>query len=444
MGLKLKGIMLFLIITSVTALANVKPASSATSTLYIDPPIVYTSSDETFVVNIMVANVAYLFAWQTNITFDPSVIEFLNVSEGDFLQDQPEGTTLLTNLGSATDGWILFGATTTGTYQGISGTGTLATVEFRVMTDGESEIDIETEPLWYDQNEDGIVDPGELVDVTKLQSQTSPVPPPAWVWLTFTATDGFFFNLEVPPDADFTPSSAAAGINETITFNATASSATPPRSIIEYYWDFDDGTNDTGQIVEHAFAVGGVYTVSLMVVDDAPATALVEDVFNTTTMPRTWYEQYSTKDIDIGVAFLTDIEVTSVEVSKDEVTVGETVSIDVTVRNNGLTTESFSVTAYYDGNAIETKPVTDMSNGTEQTLSFEWDTTGVSEDSYQISAKATDVEGDGNPGNNEFIDGSVNVVGAPEPFPVTLVAIVVLVVVVLAAVAFWWMRKRGS
>jgi PKD repeat protein len=443
MKLKPKCIMLFLIIALATALAAVKPASSAATKLIFDPPIVHMLSGETVKVNITVEDATFLYSWQVNMSFDPTVLEFVNVTEGEFLMQQPEGTSPALRKDHAADGWILCGWFTLGSYQGIPGSGTLATVEFNVLKEGESEIKFETEPIWSDDNGNGIVDEGELLYMTYLISQSSPYPPAEFENIKFTAEDGFFFNLEVPPKAEFAYSPIAPGIGETITFDASASSATQPRSIIEYHWDFGDGTNATGEIVNHNFTTGGIYTVSLTVVDDAPATALIEDAFNTTTMPWIWYELYSTETTDIGVAFLHDIAVTSVGASKDEVTVGETVSINVTVRNNGVGAESFNVTAYYGDNAIEKKPVIAMSNGTEQTLSFEWNTAGVPEGAYQISAEATDVKGDGVPGNNKKIDGTVKVLAGSQ-FPTTLVVGAVLIVVVLAVVLFWLLRKRGS
>lgn len=447
MRLKLKFTMLFLMIVSATVLVNVKPSSSSpATTLRIDPPVVYAPAlpDETFKVNLTVENVEFLFAWQANVSFDPSVIEYLNVTEGEFLKDQPGGTVPVGRFTHATDGWILIGWTSQGTYQGRSGSGILAAIEFGVLTEGESELDIMMEPIWTDIDGDGEVDDDELIYMTKLRTQSSTVDIPVWGWDYPDDVDSFFFNREIPPNAEFTYTPIAPGVNETVTFDATASSATTPHNITEYYWDFGDETNGTGQIVEHAFTTGGLYRVSLTVIDNATPTDRIKAAFNTTTMPRVWYELYSTKSIDIGVAFVHDIAVTFTDVSRDEVTAGETVSVNVTIRNNGLTAESFNVTAYYGDNAIETTPVIAMSNGTEQTLIFDWDTTGVSEGTYQISARVTDVEDDGNLGNNIFLDGTVMILAASQPLPTTLLVGAAVVIVVLIVVVFWFLRRRSS
>jgi gliding motility-associated-like protein len=76
-----------------------------------------------------------------------------------------------------------------------------------------------------------------------------------------------------PPLAEATVGEAIPAMicqNEMITFNASASSAAPGFTIVEYAWDFDDGTTDntTGSIVEHSFPTPGEYVVQVTVTDD--------------------------------------------------------------------------------------------------------------------------------------------------------------------------------
>jgi heat shock protein HslJ len=54
-------------------------------------------------------------------------------------------------------------------------------------------------------------------------------------------------------------------VDQPIPFDGSAS--TPQDSIASYAWDFGDGMNAEGAIVEHAFSATGVYTVTLTVTD---------------------------------------------------------------------------------------------------------------------------------------------------------------------------------
>lgn len=66
---------------------------------------------------------------------------------------------------------------------------------------------------------------------------------------------------------------------------------------------------------------------------------------------------------------------------------GDTVQIDVTVKNMGNFTESFNVTCYYDtNNVIETQRVTGLAAGQSITLTFYWSTSGVGPGTCFITA----------------------------------------------------------
>jgi len=57
----------------------------------------------------------------------------------------------------------------------------------------------------------------------------------------------------------------------TVNFDGSGS-YDPDGEIVSYYWDFGDGTTDSGESVSHTFRDPGVYTVTLTVTDDQGAT----------------------------------------------------------------------------------------------------------------------------------------------------------------------------
>jgi PKD repeat protein len=68
------------------------------------------------------------------------------------------------------------------------------------------------------------------------------------------------------PVANFSYSPSYPIANEVVTFNASASEP-DGGTIVEYFWDFGDGTNDTGVIVTHTYASFGTFIVNLTVTD---------------------------------------------------------------------------------------------------------------------------------------------------------------------------------
>jgi PKD repeat protein len=65
------------------------------------------------------------------------------------------------------------------------------------------------------------------------------------------------------------PSNASA--NQSIIFDAS-DCIDPDGTIVEYFWDFGDGTTATGKTPEHTFIKPGVYTITLLVTDDTGTT----------------------------------------------------------------------------------------------------------------------------------------------------------------------------
>jgi PKD repeat protein len=289
--------------------------------------------------------------------------------------------------------------------------------------------------------------------MTKLIEMYIPPIPPGkkqYEILPYTAENGVFTNLIHPPTAGFTHSPSLPNINEEIAFDASSSSATAPLTIVEYRWNFGDGTeivyvgDNLTATTTHTFTTGGVFNVTLTVIDDASTTELIRTVFDTTTMPLVWYELHSTKTVSINIKLGHDVRITFVNPSATVVTKGDRVTITVTVQNIGLETETFDVKVYYGTTLIDTKQVVDLTSEEERDVSFEWDTTNVEPGDYQIWAEAI-LEGDANLQNNKFTDGTVALSAGPGGIPITMIiAAVVGVIAVLGVGAFLFMRRRGS
>jgi hypothetical protein len=437
---KLQLLAVFSVIFFIMSLMNVQTVSASKTSMSLDPAIISVAPGESFKVNLTVHSVDFLYCWQANVTWNSEVLSFINVTEGDFLARQPEGTFPARRV---REDYAFVSWTTKGEYVGESGSGTLATFEFKVDSIGESLLKIKTEPFYINASDNWVYP-------TSIRTQGSPNPPPNWNDLyppeDFTVQSSHFINTVTPPAADFTYSPDYPGINQSITFDASASTATEPLEIVEYVWDFDDGENATVDTptIQHTYIEGGTYTVSLTVVDNATASELLKSQFNLTdnNMPLVWYELYSTKQEVIEIAFRNDIAVTNVAISKQEVTVGETVSISVTVKNIGTESASFNVTVFYDTTKVNTEQVADLNSSEEKNLTIEWNTKGVAEGSYQIKAVASAVEGESSLENNEFTDGTVTVKSASESFPIMLVGGALGAIVILSVAFLIYRRKR--
>lgn len=104
-----------------------------------------------------------------------------------------------------------------------------------------------------------------------------------------------------------------------------------------------------------------------------------------------WDRAFDTRDIA-----LTNIQLPS------NVTVGETLSINITIKNQGNFTEIPTITAYYNNSLIGTKtlayPATPLFEGSHtastQNITFAWNTTGLPPGKYKISANASIVPAD--------------------------------------------------
>jgi len=103
---------------------------------------------------------------------------------------------------------------------------------------------------------------------------------------------------------------------------------------------------------------------------------------------------------------LHDIAIISVEMSKT-IANDTIVYIGVTVENQGQTTETFDVTAYYDSTPIETKTVPNLTQGTSTVITLTWDTNIVPKGNYTISATATTIPGETDIADNTYTDGWV-------------------------------------
>lgn len=71
------------------------------------------------------------------------------------------------------------------------------------------------------------------------------------------------------PVASFVFSPSSPGVAETVFFNGAASTATSPRQITNYQWDFGDGKGGGGSVTSHKYTKTGDFNVTLTVTDDS-------------------------------------------------------------------------------------------------------------------------------------------------------------------------------
>ncbi|UCG36302.1 MAG: hypothetical protein JSV64_06730 [Candidatus Bathyarchaeota archaeon] len=133
----------------------------------LEPPTNTGEIGETFVVDVNITNAVDVYSWQVKVQWDRDILEALDVTEGDFLAGQPDGTGFVYTIG---EGYVDVGCTTLGDWFGVDGNGTLMSIAFNVTGVGETALDIYYAVLLnYDVDEvphiteDGYFDNAEVI-----------------------------------------------------------------------------------------------------------------------------------------------------------------------------------------------------------------------------------------------------------------------------------------
>jgi PKD repeat protein len=195
------------------------------------------------------------------------------------------------------------------------------------------------------------------------------------------------------PVAGFTYSPEEPIAGQPVMFNST--SYDEDGSIVRWEWDLNgDGVVDvTNETASWTYTAPGDYWVTLNVTDNHGNWDIYQETVRVSPM-------------------IHDVAVESVTASPSEVTVGGVVTIVVNVTNNGNVDESFNLQVSYDATQIESRSVT-LTVGASGTLTFTWDTSGVSPGTYTITAEAA-VPDDQNQADNT---NSTTVKVNPKPQP---------------------------
>jgi KaiC/GvpD/RAD55 family RecA-like ATPase len=152
----------------------------------------------------------------------------------------------------------------------------------------------------------------------------------------------------------------------------------------------------------------------------------------------------------VSSSYIHDVAVISIELSANEVYIGQTVSISVVVKNEGTVAETFTVTVYLNETAIESQEVVDLQPSEEKNLTFYWNTTSFAENSrYIVKAVASSVPGENNTFDNTLESGLVTLKSPDKQgiadFPLDLshgIPIGLISVLLLSVGLIWKKRKN--
>ena len=100
-------------------------------------------TDDTFTLDILAEDVLDMAGWQFDIAFDPTVLEAVNVSEGDFLKTGSATTFFQGGSINNATGKITGLNSARLSAQGVTGTGTLLQVNFKTKSGGETKLELQ-------------------------------------------------------------------------------------------------------------------------------------------------------------------------------------------------------------------------------------------------------------------------------------------------------------
>jgi hypothetical protein len=456
---KLRSLLLggLILMTTVAAIIGMSRLVEAVSVprFYVHPGMVTAAPGETFNITIRIADADDLYTYQFRLTWNGPILNVTGVAEGPFLNKYGIYETFFPHSEyngldpSGLEGdYVFVGCSRRGKVSGETGGGVLATITFLVEAEGTSVFDVydtthidrrgveiahTTEDGYFDMaGLEFYVDPASVSDPTLVVNETFAVN----VSISEVADlKGFEFKLAYDMDLlNVTEIEIISFLNEPTSVNKTI--------------DNDAGfvyvnVTSTGAPVNGS---GSLARATFVVVAETRGESIldlhgtkVDDSLARSRVPSFEHSPPATDGYFSNLAMNHDVAVTLITPYPTTVALGEQISINVTVRNQGDFDESFNITVSYDGNVIETQSNITVGVGAQQIVTFTWDTTGVAAGMYTIEAEVAPVPDETDTGDNTETYSPITIEAAPgwALDPLVIAAIVIVVVVVVAALVYF-------
>jgi len=435
----------------------IRHAVASDTVIQVSPKIKAAQLDKSFNMTIDIVDATAVYSWALNLTWDPTVLTVTDVYEGDFLRRVGEVYTTQFHAYIFNDkGYTLMVCFFLGAPRSASayGEGTLATVTFHVETEGNTALQLlgnGTQLLDYD-----IL---ELPYTLKHGYFTYSIPklyvdPSSVVNSSLVPGSTFEVNTSIL-DAD-----AVYGWMFNLTWDPTVLNVTDV-----YEGDFlnQAGTQTTAFDVKYLTA--GTICVNCTLVDHDAITAngngtLAIIVFSVENYGKTNLDLNNTKLFDSKLAtiphvieggyflnIIYDITVKNIKASIYSVEVGDILSINVTVKNNGNLAATFYVEIWANISLLEKVDVTNLASDDQKTLTFNWDTQNIAEGKYVIKAEAEILPDETHIDDNTLIMESLIEVAQPEqesPTSQIIIAVASIIIILLVAVMLYYAKRKRS
>lgn len=456
--MKLKQLTLITLITlTIAALPNIQNTyvkASPTAQVYIEPTPVTQPPGQNFTVAIKIADCPKIYAWYINLTWNPTILKLVGIAEGSFLNQGGTRNTdfIYINLTLANMwGYIRFGCALKGEPSSaqVGGSGTLATLTFNVLDEGETPLHfiyVKLYDYWFTRKE-------------------------------YTATDGLFkfpiYRISIQPEyihqllqaGEKFNISIAAFVKELYSWNATVSwdpTIINATRIFEGPFLSIDGTQATQfnyEIFENYTIINGTILGGKPVnstFENPETLAIIEFEVKAIGMSSIIFKNVHFLDINgesilvipVNGEFNNLWQDIKVEVSVSEVNIkpGQNVTITVMVKNMGNLPATFEVRVYAGplGLTLIGSKTLSLNPDENVTLHFYWDTSGCEGGQYKIRVLADPLLYEDNVGDNIALAELSIESSSQIPMEIIATAIIIIVVVVLVAVLIFKRKRKGK
>jgi hypothetical protein len=396
-----RTILVTLTVISLSILLPFPPAMAQETTLSVEPAGTFgLQPGDVFSTNINVWNVTDLYAWQFILFYRSSVLNATTrldsgnyvpaIDEGPFLKTGGVSTFFVisnfTDNYNATHGFMWVSCTRVGPgVGGVDGNGTLATVTFKAVGSGSSILHL---------SDTDLLDSAEPFG---LQIPHTPIDGQAYVGL-----------VDVAVNQIDTPASIPRGSMAPI--NVTAQN----RGIFVETFDVTLTYNSTPIGTQTALNLPGGESQILPFVWDVTLVPIGQ--YNLTATATTVPGETDTSDntlsllVNVGLA---DLAITDLTILKTVIGQGFSTPINVTVVNQGDSSETSNITVYANQTVIATLQNINMTSGNSTTFTFTWDTTIFAKGNYTISAYVQPVPYETDTANNNVTRPGMVMVGMP-------------------------------